>query len=445
MSTVMTVLREELGQQLGMMVLIPNGSFTAAAAGSITSTDVLRNSNWGGGQFKGWIIFRPGAATSADFVRYAGLLTNSTGLLAHTGANYADTTVGSEVVELWRPGARPDLELLASLNRCLEFEFVTTMLMISHLSAADGDMSVATDTNFTDVGTPTTSAKSVIPAVTVYGPRSYNLIGDAVNEGTSTAAQSIRKGALFSAFTIATPAVGTASFRGYDATNSVDIGTAVTHNESGPQLMCIRSQTVPATCESVILRMLGEEAATTIFWNQVALYKHDELQVRLPSSVTEGFMAPRILQGVPRSQTDTGVYGAYSLDFIPLTEGVDYWLVINHNDAQPYKVRFANPLPSTGGHPYAWPLFVEARIPQSSLITLAAEADVVNVPKHNLLPRWKIDCLETIWNGAAAPKHPDWDNQMDLATKQLIRASTARPIKSVAPSQPIWAPRLSAS
>ncbi len=445
MSTALTVLREELGQQLGMMKLIPNGSFTAAAAGSITSTDVLRDSNLGGGQYKGWIIFRPGAATAADFVRYAGLLTNTTGLLAHTGANYADTTVGSEVVELWRPGARPDLELLASLNRCLEFEFVTTMLALSHISTLDGDMALSTDATWTDVGTPTTSAKSTTVNFTVYGPRSYQLVGDAVNEGTRSPTARVTQGRTVSMFTIGSANTGPASFQPYDSTNSAVFGTAVVHSEANPMLMVQQNVTVPATCKVVQANMLGTAAVSDIRWNQAWIYALDNLIVRLPTGVTEGFMAPRILQARPTMPIGTGTYDANSLDMVPLTEGVDYWLMINHADAEPYKVRFAQVLPTTGGHPYEWPLFVEARIPQSNLVTLALEADVVNVPKHNLLPRWKIDCLETIWNGAAAPRHPDWQNQMDLATKQLIRASTARPIKSLAPPKPYWAPRLSAS
>lgn len=446
MSTALTVLREELGQQLGMMKLIPNGSVTAIATGSITAPDVLRDSNLGGGQYKGWIIYRPGAATSADTVRYAGLLASTSGLLAHTGANYADTTVGSEVIELWKPGARPDLELLASLNRVLEFEFISTMLMISHLTPFDGDMALATDTNWTDVGTTSASAKSTAAGLTSYGPRSYRLTNTATNSGTrSTGGGRVRKSGTVSMFAIAAAEVGTASLQPYDLTNTTTYGTAITNTERRPALLALQSQTVPATCELTGLNMLGLESNADIFWNQAALYIHDELSISLPSGVTEGFMAPKFVQAQPKTSIGTNIYDAEDINFIPLTEGIDYWLVINHADAEPYKVRFANPMPSTGGHPYEWPLFVEARIPQSSLITLSAETDVVNAPKHNLLPRWKIDCLETIWNGAAAPKHPDWDNQMALAQKQLIQATRARSVESIAPEKAYRAPRLSAS
>ncbi len=398
MSTALTVLREELGQQLGMMKLIPNGSFTSAAAGSITSTDVLRDSNLGGGQYKGWIIFRPGAASSADFVRYAGLLINTTGLLAHTGANYADTTVGSEVVELWRPGARPDLELLASLNRCLEYEYVSSLHALSHGSDADYGMEATTDTNWTDVLTPTTSAKTTGASVAPYGPRAYDVVNDAVNEGTRSSGGSMRigMGRQFSGFTVLQAFTGTASFQPYDLTNSVAFGTAVTTSERAFTLLAQRSQAMPSTGAYLGFNILNTVNPGRMFVNAVWKYHHDQLFINLPTFITESFMLPKIMQARPRVTLAENVYDALSFDFVPLIEGVDYWTQFNHADSTAYRVRFAEILPSTGGHPYEWPLFCEYRRPQSDLVTMSAETDAVNVPKHNLLPRWKIDALETI-------------------------------------------------
>ena len=77
----------------------------------------------------------------------------------------------------------------------------------------------------------------------------------------------------------------------------------------------------------------------------------------------------------------------------------NYWLIINHADGEPYKVRFRD------ASYYNYPLFVEARIPQSSRVTMAAdETAVFEVAKHNVLPRLKIEAQQTIYNGAAAPR-----------------------------------------
>lgn len=430
MSTALTVLRQRLLRELDLGWVIENADVDSFAAGSITAANMLRNSNTSAGYYKGQkvVIFRPGAASAADYIRYAGLLTRDTGLLAHTGANYADTTKGSEVVELWKYGIRPTRELIASLNRVLEFEFQTTHLALSHISPTDGDMQLSTDTNWTDVGTPTTSAKATTAAYTPWGQRNYHLVGDATNEGTQSGNIFIRQGGQFSAFTIISADTGTASFQGRDATNSADIGTAVTHSERKPQLMAIQNQSVPATCKSLALRALGTTNPSDFYINQMWLYNLEDLTCSLPSLVAESFMAPRILQAVPRYQTAANVYDAGGFDFKPLNEGEDYWFVTNHSDARPYKVRFANT------SYYQWPLFVEASIPSSAYTTFAEdETATTNVALHNLLPRWKMDVLTTILLG----KIPEdrWKLYYETARNELISAKIARPQKSV--SRPV--------
>lgn len=434
MSNALTVLRQELLRQLGLGKIIPNAYFDAAAAGSITSSNVLRDSNVGGGQYQGWTIFRPTAATAADYIRVAGQLTVATGLLAHTGANYADTTVTSEIPELWKYGVRPDLEIIDSLNRCLEFEYISSRFAISHLSGLDGDMALSTEANWTDIPAVTTT-KGTSAGVTPEGMRSYRALNSGANGGTRSASYRVRQSGTVNAFAIAASEVGTSSLQPYDNTNSVVFGnvTAVTSSEREPQLLVIQNGAVPSTCKLASLNLTNTSATGDSYWNQAWLYDMDDLTCLLPAPVVEGFMAPTIAQARPTIPTGQGTYSARSFDYVALTEGRDYFLSINHADAEAYKVRFANPMPTTGGHPYQWPLMVETRRPQSDLVTMAAdETAVVNVAKHNLLPRWKIDVLQTIYNGAAYPKHPDWDNQMKLATDQLIKATQARPIASVA-------------
>ncbi len=441
MSTALTVLRQELLRQLGLGKIIPNAYLDSLGVTSVVSANVLRDSNKGGGEYLGYTIFRPTAATAADYIRIAGQLTVATGSLAHTGANYADTTTTAEVPELWRYGVRPDLELIDSLNRVLEFEYVTTRFALSHLSQFDGDMAKSTDTDWTDIGTTSTSAKATTLNATPEGMRSYRTVNNAsANAGTRSTAYRVRSGSLVSAFTIAVTSVGTSSLQPYDATNTAVFGTAATTSDAPAELLAVQGATVPSTCKSVALNLTNTSATGDTNWNQAWLYAHDDLSCLLPASLAEGFMVPKILQLRPRVSMGTNSYAARSFDYIPLVEGQDYWLTINHADAEAYKVRFRD------ASFYEWPLVVEARVPQSGLVTMAAdETAVVNVAKHNLLPRWKIDVLETIYNGAAYPKHPDWANQMALAKAQLLQSSNSRLAKSTAPAKPWWTPRLSAS
>ncbi len=442
MSTALTALRRRLGRELlgDEVVFIDTADFTSTAAGSITSTNMLRNSLWGPTYFsdKNYVIFRPGAATSADYIRYAGDLAMTTGVLSHTGANYADTTVGSEGVELWPYGIRPTRELVESLQRCLEYEFVSQTLSLSHLSWRDGDMALITDTDWTDVGTPTTSAKATTAFRTPYGPRSYHLVADAVTEGTRSNSVTVGHSRKVSMFTICAADSGTISFQPYDVTNSAVFGTAVTTTEQRAELMVQQYVDVPATCENVQGYVVSTTNPGDFYLNQMWIYNHDDLVVRLPLSVTEGFMAPKIWMGVPKMPTGTGLYDAGNFDPIPLTEGIDYWLVIEHASAEPYKVRFRDQ------SLYQWPLFVETRRPASDLTAFAEdETATTTVPVHTLLPRWKLDVLDTILLNKIPPAQ--FKLLHDRATSELTRSHKARPIESTAPARPYWSPRLSAS
>ncbi len=431
MSTALTALRQRLLRELDLGWIIVNADVGSFAAGSITSANMLQNSLMGPTFYSDLqcVIFRPGAATSADFIRYAGDLTNSTGLLAHTGANYADTTVGTEVVEIWKWGIRPTREIVESLNRVLEFEFVTQNLALSHISAQDGDMAKTTDTDYTDIGTTSTSAKATTAGVTPWGPRSYHTVNNAsANAGTRSASYRVGTSRTITAFTIAASEVGTSSLQPYDNTNSAAFGTAVTSSERAPQLLRT-NETIPATCKLASVNLTNTSATGDTYWDGVWLYAWDDLEMRLPSAVVEGFMAPKIWQGVPEFNTGNNAYEANSLRPVPLVEGYDYWIMIEHASAEPYKVRFRD------NSYYNWPLFVEARVPQSQFVTMAEdETATVNVPVHNLLPRWKIDVLDTV----LLSKIPTsvYNTYRSKAQGELVSALRARVKESVVPAMP---------
>ena len=226
-ASTLTTVRRTIGEELGPDVMI-YGDVSALTVTSITSL-IFLNTNWGSGHFSGLntVLHRLAATAAADYYRYAGSLTNTSGLIAVAGgANYTDTTITSEVVEAWMHGVRHDLHLLPAINRGLGFNSYQTFVAISHLSDLDGDMAASTDTNWTDVGTPTTSAKSTTARRTPYGLRSYNLINDAANEGTRSATVGIAQGRQITCHAIASANVGTASFQPYDITNSAAISSA---------------------------------------------------------------------------------------------------------------------------------------------------------------------------------------------------------------------------
>lgn len=434
-STSLTTLRQRILRELDLGLLIPNGFFTSAAAGSITSTNMLRNSNWGAAEFQNreTVIFRPGAASSADFIRFAGALTNSTGLLAHTGADYADTTVGTETVELWYDGIRPDQEILDAFNRALSKCYFSTFVPISHLGDLDGDMAKSTDTDWTDVLTPTTSAKSTTARRTPFGLRSYNLINDAADEGTQSATLSSTQGLQVRLMAIASANVGTASLRPYDVTNSADFGTAVTHSEEEPQLMMGQWETSPATCKEFAARLLGTTSTSDIFWNALWVYKQGVNIVHLPTYVSEGYKVPSIFRCRPTlaNPNSTNCYAAEALDMEELQEGVDYRLMFHQGDANPYAAVFAN------GSYFDYPLAIEVRRPWSDFGTFTAESSITQAPLNELGPRFKLELIDTVYTPRFG-SDPKWASLRAIAANELSSATLARPIRSMAQKQPFF-------
>jgi hypothetical protein len=439
MSTALTVLIQRALVELDVGFVVPNADISAFAASSFTAARFFQNTNMSQDflQLKQAGFVRAGAATAADFWRPAGTLVNSTGVVSQVGPTWADTTVGTEELEVWYYGVRRDQEVLKSLNRVAEFDYITTYLALSHLSGLDGDMALATDTNWTDVGTTTTSAKATTAALTPWGQRSYHTINTVANSGTRSASLRGRTLGQVIAHTIAASEVGTSSIQGYDVTGSAVFGTAVTSSERRPQLLTFQGN-LPSTSKLWAVNLTNTSSTGDTYWDQAWAYHLDNPVCPLPALLTESFMAPKIIQGVPQYGSGSGAYDAEGLDFRPLQEGVDYWYVVAPADAVPYKVRFANT------SYYNYPLFVEARIPLSSLTTFSAETDVTNGPLHRLVARFKKDLLETVYN-TGSRRHPDWTTQHNLATEQLTKASMSRPAVSVAPDKPYWAPRLSAS
>ena len=86
-------LRQKVVKNFGGYVMTP----TAFAAQTATLTEALDTGD-DEDQFVGWHIYRAGAASSADYDRRC--TAESAGVLTHGGAAYADTTVGSEYVEI---------------------------------------------------------------------------------------------------------------------------------------------------------------------------------------------------------------------------------------------------------------------------------------------------------------------------------------------------------
>jgi len=429
-STDLQTIRRRIGEELGPDCYL-SGAITALTTTTLTVPSLIDTTK-GSGHYAGLkaVVHRLEAASAADYYRnFASMVASSGEITVAGGANYSDTTATNEEVELWLKDVRADRHIHPAINRAMEFIQFSTFVALSHLSDLDGDMAASTDTNWTDVGSPTTSAKATTARRTPYGLRSYNLINDAANEGTRPATLAITSGRDVRFFTIASVNVGGCSFWPYDITGSAAFGgTAITHSEEEPQLMDTGWVTAPSGCKEFSASMLGTTSTSDVFWNQVWAYKRDSLRINLPSYVSEEFKAPSIFRGIPRQSNGTGYYDAQSLEFEELKENRDYRFLMNHPDANPHAILL------NSASFYDYPLFAAVRRPYADLGALSAETDTTTCPLHLLLPRARIELLDSvyksklpgdIWGHLRAKAQEEWE----AASMARPRTETAEPVR----------------
>ncbi len=443
-STTIKLLREQVMQELGIGRVIPNAFFTSLAAGSFTSV-LLQNAGLGTGQYgpdSG--IFRPDAATSADYFRFAGDYTNTAGTLA-VAPNYADTTVGTEVAEIWYKCGqvfRPDVEILNAINYCLQFEMFTSMAAFSDIGANDGDMASSATSSYTSSNA--TLTKSVTAARVPYGMRSLRV----ANSGASGYAESFNMritgattGVLeqVKAWAIVSVAAQTALVDLRNITGSTSIASATT-TEADPQLVHIPWQPVPTSDTTVALRIGGASASCDVYANAIWIMQQSKLRMNFPSYVSETFKAPQIFYGRPTSGGFTSglttVYSAQSMEFIPLVETRDYDFVINQNDSNPYGID----LHRESRWYKDWPLFIEVRRPWSDVGTFTGtdETLTTGASVHTLVPRVKLYLLDHVLI-PGYPSDEEFPKLRSIAQRELNDALKVRAAKPTARVQPYYA------
>lgn len=427
-TTTWKTIRQRVLQEMDLGILIDSTFVTALDADSFTAPNFLLNPKYGAEHFssRNTMIGRGEAATAADYERPAGTLIPTTGELANAGGAWSDVDKTNEDLELWYYGIRPYSDVMAAGNRALRYLFFDTHFALSRLTEYDGDMAVSTDTNWTNVGSPGTSAKDATARRTPFGIRNYHLINASANEGTRSATLGIRESDSARAFTIASVNAGpSASFQLYDITGSAAYGSAVTSEEEEPQLLSIPWTATPADCKEIALNMLGTASTSDIFWNMAWLYTRGNLRLNFPSYITEAYMAPIIFQGHPQQAgNSTNVYDAGSMEFIELVEGRDYKLLFNHHDANPYGAQFHD------ASAFDWPLFVQAKRPYSDVDSFTSDASTTKAPENLIVPATKLELLRTLI--ASDPGNSSYRMLFQQALSEWNDAKTVRISKSVA-------------
>lgn len=390
--------RVQFLQELDVGFQIPNASITALAAGSFTAPLYLLNANWGSSQLANRQAgaFRPTTATAADVYRPLLALTNSSGLHTITGANYTDTTLGTETIEIWYYGIRPDTDVLNAYNRAIgdiydhAWEPLTLALDPGCRDAALANWGVAV--NATAAKQSTAGSYRVFPGLT----KSVAVTNTSTNGYQPTLSIPVVPTEQLVIIGLSRVQSGTASqMVVWDSTNGAAIST-VTHQDSVWQFS-VAITSAPAGCHNITVRLGGTGASDVTDWQTPWVYRPQaNALITLPSGyLDEQFKVESVAYTTFHNSVAPNasglVYQAMAQDPITIP-GTDYSPDVMATAANPSFIQFHG---GCEGY-FQYPLWVQVRLPYLERGAVSAETDVVYAPRHLLLPAWKRRLLESV-------------------------------------------------
>jgi hypothetical protein len=360
---------------------------TALATGSVT-VGSLANTNLPDTKYRNTILGRFDAASAADNIRYAGLLTASTGLIAHTGSNYSDTTATDEQLEIWYdPDIRPDVDILNVFSEALDELRVLCHVPLGH-GPDDYDMQANNTTSWPDTSNVTMTAQTTAAQV-LRGARSKNSAFSAAGYSQSTLVRVHPSGQVFF-WGIWKADVGTISL---DLRNAA--GTQIDVIDYTGETWALGQKLVSAgsSDEEVRLRLAGSAASDEGDHQAAVIVIPERRLFILPSWIGDKHMV--IGLSVARSTGPTlgnDLTLAEGLEYASLRPNIDYRFYRPYADANPYQVEILNPYYMTQ------PLFIDVACPYSEpygvSVAFSAESDTTDCPLDLLIAQSEIIMAE---------------------------------------------------
>ena len=176
----------------------------------------------------------------------------------------------------WRP-----TDINTAINEFLRNQRQESLHPISIVE--DAGMEDSGTTDWTAVGT-TTLSKVATTGNVLFGRQALRAVNTATSSGARTASIPVRAGQRFVLAIGVRADIGTARLQAYDATNSAVIGTAITTSAEAWQIIATTFE-IPATCELLQIRLIGDGATDDIYWDNLWLL--DENARRVITNVTD--------------------------------------------------------------------------------------------------------------------------------------------------------------
>ena len=430
MTATLTELRHRLYRMCSFLTPMPPlilgtaDTVGSVAAGTVTYTQRLQNTNWNAETLRGLWIFRP-TVVAADRERQVASIAPSTGVVTQSGLNYTDTTI--KLVE-WMSGIRPS-ELFNLLLAAMEEQPMIHLTPLTSIpTASDPIFETTTTTNWTGANSTlskiTTAAQ--LPGDTLRGLRVLLTADGGYAQSPTlrgTAGNSVRADVTVRAD------VGTAELVAYDVTNTVEFGTASTYaGERSAHLWNV--STLPSGCEEYAWRIGGVLDTADTYWaNPSFVNLSADYNFFAPSFLDDEFRFRKLRQALYRHPiaSNSNADDYFSRDFQDWDLFTDFHLIAQHQVANPYMIQLRRNLPSAQ-------MFIESLRKASDFTTFTddatGEALTTTAPVNQLVARWAIKVCQ--WFRDKGDLRPEIVSSWSNAYGILKRETEARPVESVA-------------
>ena len=273
-----TQFRARVGEESRLLVR-PVPTLTAAAAQSATAAALQDTSLSAAHYASGRWLYRPAAATSADYVRRCSAWTNSSGLFTHAGLAYSDTTATSETLEIW--SLPPDLDPL-EVNDCVNYALTRARrdaFTPFSIWTADADMENSGVGEWTASNASLTKSTSVLAG----GSQSLSVAATSANGYAGGLTVNVTPGKTYFVATLAAAQDGTATLQAYDITNSAEIDSESTTNRDFTVLSL--TFTAPSTCEQASIRLVQATSGQTALFKYLPGWQTGQTKIVAPTYI----------------------------------------------------------------------------------------------------------------------------------------------------------------
>ena len=368
---------QQLLRKRGLGLYLPNADVDSIAAGALVSVKWLRNARHGATNTvsnTNIVIWRPQAATAADYIRYAGDLTASTGSLA-PDANWADTDKSNEDFYLLKHGIHPQW-IIDAAQLALGKNYFPNLEPLSikpvGTTVADSGFQSTALTSYVESDADGGAATTFSKVTTANSENVFRGIGSGRVQNAATGGYIRQRFAVTEGQQVVVHALsrldsGTnAELVLWDVSNDVAIGTTVEHDQERWQFMR-RVETIPTDCKILEVRLQGEGTTADVYWNGIFVMPQNDRRVIIDTKWESPWEVLDLVYADLRGgSVGNGIFDAFAAELKPIPQ--DYYRFdMERPGANPYAITFFDGIEAYINKP----IYIQGRRAYSDLTTLA--------------------------------------------------------------------------